>query len=194
MGTNPDRDPPFFFMKPADAVTESGSRVTYPPDTSDLHHEIELVIAIGKGGARLSKREIAEHVFGYAVGVDLTRRDLQLAARKAGLPWDFGKGFDQSAPCSPIVPSEGRPIPREGRIWLAVNGKVRQDADLSEMIYTTAEILVAISHSMRLHAGDLVFTGTPQGVGPLNPGDTVEGGVAGVGGITITIGAAEEAQ
>lgn len=187
MGMDPTKEPPFFFMKPADAIVESGNSVPYPPQTANLHHEIELVVAIGTGGADIARDEVANHILGYAVGIDLTRRDLQLAARDLGRPWDFGKGFDKSAPCSSIVLADGRAIPQTGRIWLTVNGEIRQDADLADLIFPIEDIVMLISQSMRLEPGDLIYTGTPEGVGPLVQGDRVEGGVDGIGSIAITV-------
>lgn len=187
MGKDPTKEPPFFFMKPSDAVVENGSEVPYPPQTANLHYEIELVVAIGKGGVDIASDKVADHILGYAVGIDLTRRDLQLTARDMGRPWDFGKGFDKSAPLSPIIPAEGRPIPSAGRIWLTVNDEAHQDANLSDLIFPVAEIVALISQSMRLEPGDLIFTGTPEGVGPLARGDRVKGGVEGFGEISITI-------
>jgi fumarylpyruvate hydrolase len=187
MGKDPDKEPPFFFMKPADAVVESGSVVPYPPETRNLQHEIELVVCIGVGGANIDADRAHAHILGYAVGIDLTRRDLQLAARELGRPWDFGKGFDHSAPCSAIRPG-GREIPVQGRIWLAVNGQKRQEADLSALIFPVADIVARISASVSLAPGDLIFTGTPEGVGPLAVGDVVTGGVEGYGEIEIRIG------
>lgn len=170
-----DRDPPFFFSKPADAVVQPGADVPYPSATSDLHHEIELVVAIGEGGS----------IFGYAVGVDLTRRDLQNAFKAKGQPWDAAKGFDASAPVSAIVPSTGA-IP-QGRITLSVNGETRQDGAVADMIWSVEEILVEAGKLWNLEAGDLVFTGTPEGVGPLIRGDRVEGAVEGVGALSFRI-------
>lgn len=188
MGMDPTKEPPFFFMKPADAVVESGACIPYPPQTENLHHEIELVVAIGTGGTDIAPDQAGQHILGYAVGIDLTRRDLQLAARDLGRPWDFGKGFDRSAPCSAIRRADGRDIPTAGRIWLAVNGAVRQDADLRDLIFPVADVVSLISASMRLEPGDLIFTGTPENVGPLVIGDAVTGGVDGIGEIAISIG------
>jgi fumarylpyruvate hydrolase len=168
MGAKDLRAPPFFFSKPADAVVASGSVVPFPTRTSDLHHEIELVAALGAGG----------EVFGYAVGNDLTRRDVQLRLKEAGKPWDTAKGFDHSAPLSPIARVT---LPSRARIWLEVNGQIRQDGDIGDMIWGVPEILAELSSWFRLEPGDLVFTGTPAGVGRLNPGDLVRGGVDGVG-------------
>ena len=187
MGRDPDREPPFFFMKPADAVVDDGATVPYPPDTKNLHYEIELVVAIERGGAAIPIERSLEHVFGYAVGIDLTRRDLQMQARDAGRPWDWGKGFDRSAPVAPIRPVAEIGHPDRGRIWLAVNDRIKQDADLAELIWSVPEILSILSHSMTLAAGDLIMTGTPAGVGSLVPGDRVAGGIDPVGPISLTI-------
>ena len=169
-----DRDPPFFFSKPADAVVPPGADVPYPTATSDLHHEIELVVAIGEGGS----------IFGFAVGVDLTRRDLQNAFKAKGQPWDAAKGFDASAPISAIV--QGSTVP-QGRIALSVNGVVRQQGEIADMIWSVDEILVEAGKLWNLEAGDLIFTGTPEGVGPLVRGDLVEGSVEGVGSLSFRV-------
>ncbi|MEO1293531.1 MAG: fumarylacetoacetate hydrolase family protein [Pseudomonadota bacterium] len=187
MGQDPDREAPFFFTKPADAVVDSGSAVPYPPLTENLHHEIELVVAIGIGGARITEEAALGHVWGYAVGVDLTRRDLQLAAREKGRPWDWGKAFDFSAPCAPIRPAAAAAHPSSGRIWLTVDGESRQDADISELIWSVPEVISILSHSITLAPGDLIYTGTPAGVGPVRPGQRVEGGIDGIGVIAFTI-------
>jgi fumarylpyruvate hydrolase len=173
-----ERDPPFFFAKPGDAVVPGGGRVPYPSATTELHHEIELVIAIGGEGADLSPGAAAGLIYGYAVGVDLTRRDLQNSAKAKGQPWEAGKAFDSSAPISPI--HRGAPPPPEARVWLAVNGEVRQSGLIGDMIWSPAEIIAQASILWRLAPGDLIFTGTPEGVGPLAPGDRVTGGVDGV--------------
>jgi len=179
MGADPDREPPFFFTKPADAVIPASGHVAYPPLTHDLQHEVELVVAIGRETVNASPDEAAESIFGYAVGVDLTRRDLQNEAKELRRPWDWGKSFDQSAPISPLVPLAG--VLTSGRIWLSVNGDVRQDGDVADMIWGVPEIIAFASESIRLLPGDLVFTGTPAGVSTLRRGDAVAGGVAGVG-------------
>ena len=185
---NDERDPPFFFTKPADAVVDSGSTIPYPPLTKDLHHEIELVVAIGKAGFRLAPEAALSHVWGYGVGIDLTRRDLQDVAKKAARPWDWAKGFDRSAPCGPLVPAEKVGHPTSGRIWLAVNGAVKQDGDLDELIWPVADIVAICSQAMELQPGDLIFSGTPAGVGPLSATDKVTGGVDGIGTVEVTIG------
>ena len=180
MGATDVRAPPFFFTKPADAVVPSGSAVPYPARTADFHHEIELVVALG------AQREI----FGYAVGNDLTRRDVQAAMKKEGKPWDTAKGFDHSAPLSPIARAADVGHPARGRIWLEVNGKLRQEGDIGDMIWRVPEIIAELAGWFELQAGDLVFTGTPAGVGPLKPGDRVRGGVDGVGLLEHSIAAA----
>jgi fumarylpyruvate hydrolase len=180
-----DRDPPFFFAKPADAVVPPGGAVAYPPGTANLHYEIELVVALGAGGADVPVDRALELVLGYAVGVDLTRRDLQSAARERGQPWDAAKGFDASAPISAI--RRWTDAPPSGRIWLGVNGQVRQDATVDDMIWNVAEIISEASRLWRLEPGDLIFTGTPEGVGPIVRGDRVEGAVEGVGAVAFQL-------
>jgi fumarylpyruvate hydrolase len=180
-----DRDPPFFFSKPADAVVASGSQIPYPSATADLHHEVELVAALGAGGADIAVDDALALVFGYAVGVDLTRRDLQGAARAKGQPWDAAKGFDNSAPIGDIRPANGPPP--QGRIRLSVNGAIRQDATVADMIWNVAEIISQASKLWRLEPGDLIFTGTPEGVGPLVRGDRVEGEIDGVGALDFRV-------
>jgi fumarylpyruvate hydrolase len=181
MGGNPEREPPFFFSKPADAVVANGVAVPYPPRTSNLHHEIELVAAIGRGGRAIQVDDALDHVYGYAIGNDLTRRDLQSAARESGKPWDVAKGFDGSAPISAIHPVSEVGHPRRGAIWLKVNGAERQRADLAEMIWNVPEIIAELSTYYALAPGDLIFTGTPAGVGALGRGDEIEGGIDGLG-------------
>ncbi len=187
MGHNPDREAPFFFTKPADAVVDDGAAIPYPPETRDLHHEIELVAAIGTGGFRIPVERALDHVFGYAVGIDLTRRDLQQVAKDKGRPWDWGKAFDRSAPCAAVQPVADIGHPNKGRIWIAVNNETKQDADLAELIWTVPEVISICSHSMELRPGDLIYTGTPAGVGAIPPGSTLTGGIDGVGTITIEI-------
>ncbi len=186
MGTDPKTDPPVFFTKPADAIAATGTPVPVPPRTSNFHHEIELVVAIGRGGARIKAAEALAHVFGYAVGIDLTRRDLQQAAKKRGEPWDTGKAFDHSAPIGAIRPVAQGHVAR-GRIWLKVNNEVRQQADVANMIWSVPEIIAELSTLFELQPGDLIFTGTPAGVGPLRAGDRVEGGIDGLDGIVTPI-------
>lgn len=188
MGKDPDRDPPFFFTKPADAVVMSGETVAYPPETENFHYEAELVAVIGTAGRNIAIADALSHVYGYAVGNDLTRRDLQLAARDKGRPWDFGKAFDRSAVIGPVHPAEAVGHPHKGFIRLAVNGEVRQDADISELIWSVPEIVSILSHSIALRPGDLIMTGTPAGVGALVPGDTCAVEIEGLGRIETVIG------
>jgi fumarylpyruvate hydrolase len=176
MGADPTREPPFFFSKPRDALSFR-TEVPYPPATADLHHEVELVLALSSGGADLSPDETPELIYGAAVGVDLTRRDLQAAAKKTGRPWDMAKGFDASAPMGVITP--GANVDR-GAIALSVNGEVRQSGDLSHMTWSAAEVLSHLSKLVRLEAGDLIFTGTPAGVGAVKAGDRIEARVEGL--------------
>jgi len=193
MGADPAREPPVFFMKPADAVVENGATVAYPPATQNLHHEIELVVALAGGGRDLEPAAALGQVFGYAAGNDLTRRDLQNAAKARGQPWDTAKGFDQSAPLAPLRPAaEGHPA--RGRIWLEVNGVLRQESDLAEMLWDVPHIIAALSRLYTLRAGDLIFTGTPAGVGALLPGDEVTGGIEGLAPLRHRIGPPGEAR
>jgi fumarylpyruvate hydrolase len=187
MGNDPKSEPPIFFTKPADAVVESGATIAYPLNTANLHHEIELVVAIGKGGVEIEARNAPEHIWGYGVGVDLTRRDRQNEAKKAGQPWDVAKAFDQSAPISALTPRVQAGDVSKGRIWLSVNGEMKQNANLSEMIWSVPEIIAVLSSSWRLAPGDLIFTGTPSGVGPLKPGDQVAGGIDGLSELRFSI-------
>nr|WP_216600016.1 fumarylacetoacetate hydrolase family protein [Sphingomonas sp. AP4-R1] len=189
MGGDPERNPPFFFSKPADAIVPSGATVRYPTLTKEFHYEIELVVAIGKPAFQISPEEANNHIYGYAVGIDLTRRDIQMAALKAGLPWDFGKAFDESAPCAPIHPISQTGVIEDARIWLKVNGETKQDARTADLIWSVPELLSTLSHGIALKPGDLVYTGTPAGVAAIVTGDRIEGGVEGLGDIEITIGA-----
>ncbi len=186
MGFDPDREPPFFFTKPADAVVRNGATLPFPLATKNLHHEIELVAAIGKGGVAIAEKDALSHVWGYAVGLDMTRRDLQIASRDKGRPWDAGKAFDQGAPISALVPAAKIGHPAKGRIWLNVNGEKRQDSDLANMIWSLPETIAHLSKLFRLEPGDLIFTGTPDGVGKVEPGDVLEGGVEGVGELKVS--------
>lgn len=187
MGKDPDREPPFFFQKPSDAVVDDGADIAYPPETENFHYEMELVVAIAKEGFDVPVERALDLVFGYAAGIDLTRRDQQFKARDAGRPWDWGKGFDRSAPCAPLhrVAKIGHPL--TGRIWLSVNGEIKQDADVADLIWPVADVISIISRSMVLKPGDLIFTGTPAGVGSIKAGDKVDGGIDGVGEIHIRI-------
>lgn len=187
MGKDPEREAPFYFMKPADAVVPGGGVVPYPPRTRDLHHEIELVVAIGRGGRDIPAATARDHVYGYAVGIDLTRRDLQNDAKRLGRPWDTAKGFDHSAPVAAIRPAADIGHPERGRIWLAVNGELRQEGDLADMIWDVPAAVAELSTYFALAPGDLLFTGTPAGVGEVRPGDTLTGGIAGIGEIEIRI-------
>ena len=189
MGFDPDREPPFFFCKPADAVVPvaEGSTLSlpYPPETSNLHYEIELVAAIGKGGANISVGEALQHVWGYAVGLDMTRRDLQMKMREAGRPWELGKAFDQSAPIGPLHPAQSVSGIEQAGIWLQVNGADRQRSDIGKLIWSIAETIAYLSKYFRLEAGDLIYTGTPEGVGPVVRGDKMVGGVDGLGTLSV---------
>jgi len=187
MGHDPEREPPFFFMKPADAVVTGGADVPYPPQTADLHHEVELVAAISKAGADIAVGEALSHVYGYGVGLDLTRRDLQQALRKAGRPWEMGKAFDRSAPIGDIAPVAMTGYPGAARIELRVNGETRQSASTADMTWSIPEIIAELSRFVALAPGDLIFTGTPAGVSALARGDRLEGSVEGVGAVAFRI-------
>jgi fumarylpyruvate hydrolase len=187
MGMDPERVPPCFFSKPPDAVVPNGARIPYPPRTTNLHHEIELVVAIGRGGRKIPLPAALDHVFGYAVGCDLTRRDLQASAKANGMPWDVSKGFDASAPITAIKPVTAAGHLSSGRIWLEVNGHSRQDANLTGMTWSVAEIIVELSTYFELQPGDLILTGTPAGVGALRRGDSIVGGIDGLDTLRITI-------
>lgn len=185
-GNDPDREPPFFFTKPADAVVDDGATVPYPPQTQDLHFEGELVVAIGKAGFDVSEADALGHVWGYAAGNDLTRRDLQNQAKDMRRPWDFAKGFDRSALCGPLVAAAemGRP---SGFIRLSVNGETKQEAQLADMIWNVAEVISFLSRSMEIAPGDLIYTGTPAGVGALVPGDVCTTEIEGLPSATLTL-------
>ena len=187
MGNDPKSEPPVFFTKPADAVTDDGTSIAYATLTSNLHFEVELVAAIGKGGDAIAEADALEHVWGYGVGCDLTRRDLQAAAKKAGTPWDAAKAFDESAPTGALTPASQTGHFRAGGIKLSVNGETKQSADLSEMIWSVPEIIVELSRAWALKPGDLIFTGTPSGVGPLQRGDAVACEIAGLTPLRFTI-------
>ena len=182
-GSDPDRAPPFFFAKPADAVVASGTTLAFPSRTEDLHHEVELVVALGSGGRDIPVEDAAATIFGWTVGLDLTRRDLQAAAKKAGRPWDMAKGFDASAPIGALRP--GTP-PASGAITLDIDGQRRQAGDLSDMIWSVAEIIATLSTYVALAPGDLIFTGTPAGVGPIRRGETVTGAIAGGAAVAVS--------
>ena len=187
MGRDPDREPPFFFYKPADTIVDNDTTVPYPPETKNFHYEIELVVAIGTGGIDIPVDKALDHVWGYGVGIDLTRRDLQLQAREQGRPWDWGKGFDHSAPIAPLRPVSEVGHPSHGRIWLAVDGAVKQDSDIAKLIWPVPDIIAICSRSIGLKPGDIIMTGTPEGVGPVARGETMTGGFDGLGEIRIAI-------
>ena len=180
MGHDPDREPPFFFTKPADAIVVGGADVPYPPQTAQLEYEIEQVVAIGVGGSDIAAADALAHVWGYAVGIDLTRRDLQAEAKRLARPWDLAKGFDASAPIGALRPA-AEVDPTTGAIELRVDGIVRQRGDLADMIWSVADVIAALSHAVRLEPGDLVFTGTPDGVGPVTTGQELSGSLEGIG-------------
>ena len=188
MGHDPDREPPFFFMKPANALVPNGATIPYPVATQDLHHEIELVVALGKGGANIPIGQALSHVWGYGVGLDMTRRDVQGEAKKLGRPWEMGKAFDDSAPCTALVAAAKCGHPAKGAIWLKVNGRTTQQGDLAEMIWNVPETIAYLSGLITLQPGDLIYSGTPAGVGPVKPGDKLEGHVDGVGELTLSYG------
>lgn len=187
MGKDPDKEPPFFFMKPADGVVPGGGGIHYPPGTKNYHHELELVVAVHKGGRKISVERALEHAYGYAVGLDMTRRDLQLAARDLGRPWDFGKSFDESAPMGPLYPASAHGHRDKGKIELTVNGEVRQSADLSDLIWSVPETISFLSDYYTLAPGDLIFTGTPAGVGAVVAGDRLVGKIEGMADLDVTI-------
>ena len=184
---NDTREPPFFFGKPADAVVVGGADMPYPPQTADLHHEVELVVAIGKDGSDIAPADALAHVYGYAVGLDMTRRDLQGLAKKAGRPWDMAKGFDHSAPIGTIEPAASIGHPDQGAITLSVNGVERQRGDLADQIWNVPDTIAYLSQFVALKAGDIIMTGTPAGVGAVVRGDVLEGAIAGVGAVRTRI-------
>lgn len=188
MGHDPDREPPFFFCKPADAIVPNDAKIPFPMATGNLHHEIEQVVAIGKAGVNIPASHALEHVYGYAVGIDLTRRDLQGVAKKMARPWDSGKAFDHAAPSTAIRPASKIGHPESGRVWLAINGDLRQEGDLNQLIWSVPEIIEYCSGLWELKPGDLIMTGTPAGVGPIQRGDRLTGGVDGIGEIRVQIG------
>ena len=187
MGHDPNREPPFFFSKPADTLVIDGGDFPYPGQSQDVHHEIELVAALGSGGDNIAEADAMNHVFGYGVGLDMTRRDLQGEAKKMGRPWDTGKGFEHSAPCSNLKRASAIGHPTKGRIWLDVNGTVRQQGDLADLIWSIPEMIAYLSTLFTLRAGDLIMTGTPAGVAAVKRGDVLEGGVDGVGTIRTVV-------
>lgn len=187
MGTDPEREPPFFFMKGADSIVSSGAQIKYPSRTQDLHHEVELVVAIGASGTDISVSDASEAIFGYAVGVDLTRRDLQQSMKEKGRPWEIGKSFAQAAPVGEIQPAWNIGHPREGKITLSVNGEVRQEADIKDMTWGVDEVIAELSTYYKLEPGDLVFTGTPAGVSALVRGDKVDCAIDGLESLEFSI-------
>ncbi len=187
MGGDPDKEPPFFFQKNPDNLLVGGGDFPYPPASSDVHHEMELVIALHKGGKDIPVGQALDHVFGYAVGLDMTRRDLQGEAKKAGRPWEVGKAFEHSAPCGEIVAAEDIGHPAEGAIWLDVNGERRQTGDLNQLIWKVPEMVSFLSGLFELQAGDLIFSGTPSGVGPVQRGDKLHGHIDGIGDLNVSV-------
>ena len=183
-----ERGQPMFFMKPADAIVVGDAPIPYPSATSDLHHEVELVVAIGKDGVDIRPEEAFSHIWGYGVGIDLTRRDLQAQAKNLARPWEWAKAFDESAPSIPLQPVSVVGHPSSGKIWLNVNGEQRQVGDLADQIWSVSEVISHASRSVALKAGDLIFTGTPAGVGALQPGDVVTAGIDGIGQLRFTLG------
>ena len=186
MGHDPDREPPFFFMKAANSIVQNNSTIGYPVGTKDVHHEIEMVVAIGKGGKNIPVEKALEHVWGYGVGLDMTRRDIQGEAKKMGRPWEMGKSFDESAPVGALRPASQVGHPAKGAIWLKVNGQVKQQGDLAMQIWTVPEQINYLSNLITLQPGDLIFSGTPAGVSAVKPGDKLEGHVDGVGDLTVS--------
>jgi fumarylpyruvate hydrolase len=186
MGHDPEREPPFFFTKPADSIV-TGGEMPYPSATSELHHEVELVVAIGTGGRDIGEADAKRHIWGYAIGIDMTRRDLQAEAKKLGRPWDMAKGFDHSAPIGEIVPAAELGAFESGHILLSVNGVERQEGDLGDMIWNVAEVIAALSRLVELQAGDLIFTGTPEGVAEVKRGDALEGMISGLTPLRVAV-------
>jgi fumarylpyruvate hydrolase len=184
---NDEKEPPFFFAKHRDAIVSNGSSIAYPALTKDFQHELELVVAMKSGGIEITRDQALTHVFGYAVGLDMTRRDLQTASRQKQQPWEIGKSFDQAAPCSAVTAAEQVGHLAKGRIWLTVNGKIRQDADLDLMIWKVPDIIAALSRQVSLAAGDLIYTGTPAGVAAVVKGDRMVGNIAGLEELAITV-------
>lgn len=191
MGVAADRSAPFYFIKDAGTYVPSGATIPYPPGTGNFHYEIEFVVAIGRGGFRIAEAEARDHVFGYACGLDMTRRDLQLQSKEKQRPWDIGKNFENSAVLSEIVPAKLCGHPASGRIELSLNGELRQAADLSQLIHSVPALIAHLSGYYHLQPGDLIYTGTPEGVGPVVAGDKITGAIEGVGTIALTIGTAE---
>jgi fumarylpyruvate hydrolase len=187
MGGDPDKEPPFFFQKNPDNLLVGGGKFPYPPASNDVHHEMELVIALHKGGKDIPVESALDHVYGYAAGLDMTRRDLQGEAKKAGRPWEVGKAFEQSAPCGELVAAEDIGHPTEGAIWLDINGERRQTGDLNQLIWKVPEVVSYLSGLFELQPGDLIFTGTPSGVGAVERGDKLHGHIDGIGDIAVEV-------
>lgn len=187
MGHDPNREPPFFFQKNPDTLVPDGGEFPYPDRTSDVHHELEMVVALGKGGKDIPEDQALDHVFGYAVGLDMTRRDLQAEMKKLGRPWEIGKAFEHSAPCSEIVPASEIGHPTSGEVRLEVNGEVRQKGDLNQLIWTVPEMISYLSGLFTLQPGDLIFSGTPAGVAAVKRGDLMHGRVEGVGELRVRV-------
>ena len=188
---NDERALPFFFAKHADMIEPDGATIAYPPLTKDFHHEVELIVAMKSGGLNIPAAKANEHIYGYAVGIDLTRRDLQIASRKKERPWEVGKSFDHSAPCGAIQPASKIGHPTKGKIWLSVNDTEKQKGDLTELIWSVPEIIEKLSEQVSLGAGDIIMTGTPAGVAALLPGDKIECGIDGIGTLKVNIGKPE---
>ena len=184
---NDERQPPFFFAKHADMIVGEGASIPYPSLTKDFQHEVEMVVALKSGGANIDPKNALDHVYGYGVGIDLTRRDLQMASRKKEQPWEIGKSFDFSAPCGALRPASEIGHPAKGKIWLNVNGTEKQKGDLSELIWNVSEIIAKLSLQVALGAGDIILTGTPAGVAALTSGDKIECGIDGIGTLTVSI-------
>jgi len=187
MGHDPTRELPFFFQKNPDSLIPGGGDFPYPPKSADVHHELEMVVALGQGGSDIPAARALDCVYGYAVGLDMTRRDLQGEAKKLGRPWEVGKAFDSAAPCSEIVPAAAIGHPAAGAVWLKVNGVLRQKGDLGELIWKVPEIISHLSGLFALRPGDLIFSGTPAGVGAVKRGDRLEGGVDGIGELVVRV-------
>lgn len=187
MGADPNREPPFFFSKPRDAIVADGGNIPFPPATTNLQHEVELVVAIGKGGIDIPESDALSHVYGYATGIDFTRRDLQILAREKCRPWELGKGMDHGAPISPIIPVSVSTPAENAAIWLKVNGQTRQSARLNQMTWNVAEVINRLSHFFTLAPGDLIFTGTPGGVSTVTRGDVITCGIDGLPGLGVTL-------
>ncbi|MDG2268381.1 MAG: fumarylacetoacetate hydrolase family protein, partial [Alphaproteobacteria bacterium] len=191
MGRDPSREPPFFFAKPTDAIINAdrgaNTIIPYPPQTNNFHYEMEMVVTIGKIAENLEPNETIDVIWGYGAGIDLTRRDLQKAAKDKGRPWELGKGFDKSAIISSLCPVAKIGHPKEARIWLSVNDVIKQDSNIDKLIWSVPEMISILSKTMTLLPGDVIYTGTPEGVGPIVKGDKVSGGVEGIGEVSITI-------